>query len=76
MRYFVTTIALLAVLGPVAARAEAPSAAQITCGALPGVPNRIAYAAPEASACCAQDPACARLLATTVIRRARPDLHT
>ena len=77
MRYFVTTLALLAVLGPGGAQArQEPPAAHITCGALAGTPNRIAYAAPEASACCAADPACARLLATTIIRRARGDLHT
>jgi len=79
MRYFVATLALAAGLAPAAWASDGPAdpqAAHIECGALPGIPSRIAYAAPEASACCAQDAACARLLATTVIRRAHHDLHT
>lgn len=46
------------------------------CGSLSPRAARIAYAVPEASACCADAPACPRLLATTVIRRPGIDPRT
>ena len=46
------------------------------CGSLSPRAGQIAYAVPEASACCADAPACPRLLATTIIRRPAIDPRT
>ena len=46
------------------------------CGDLGQGRLPITYAAPEASACCGDKPACARLLATTILKRPRSDLRT
>ncbi len=48
------------------------------CGDLAGSPSgrAVDYATPEASACCGGAPACARLLATTVLRRPQADPRT